>query len=120
MKGERPGQQPVTQKEQEQHNTWYEKVLEGVGDENKKAVKRLRSILSAKGGPQNLYFPCSGLNVHPILLAPPDTHHSFVDIGYAADETAEGYTAADLTEFFDASFQRIGANVVTAVPWEEA
>lgn len=98
---------------------WWEDMSKKLPSKDRKAFADLREYLRAHGGQRWLY-PMSGIDITPIMLAPADTEHTYLDISYTDTAPAYPYGTQLFEEAFQHTFQRLEAPVVTSASWTDA
>lgn len=106
---------PVS-KEPDAAPQWYISATEGMSSTDQQAVGELRKLFTEHGTPQRWYYSGSGGDISPTFVAPFDTEHWMVDVGYDATHRFfhESYSLA-----FSEPYQKLGGRVETTTPWDE-
>lgn len=109
---------------------WRTKILEGMDAIDKDNLIKLRELLQSRGFTQRWYYGGAGKDIIPVIIAPPDTEHWWVDPVYDSSagihmtygfEPSEGETTSEvLGRQLTEPFRKLGAGIETVRPWNEA
>lgn len=102
------------------NSSWYTRVLEGMEVNSLKAVMDLRTATTRDTSTSLWCYPCAGVDITPILLAPPTTRHAFIDFEYDGDMSTYHDLRDDMSGVFVSPFTKLGALVKQQYPWPEA
>ncbi len=58
---------------------WSQRLLENMSSEDQQTVQKLRRSFEKRGKNQQWYYAGAGTDIEPVLIAPTDTTHYFVD-----------------------------------------
>lgn len=73
--------------EREQESpVWYKKLTEGLEPKDKTTLLKLQRSFAQRGPNQNWLYIGAGTDLTPLLVAPTDAHHLFVDPAYRSGD----------------------------------